>query len=68
MRITVLLFFLSAHLTMANSNLWSKTGHRVIGEVAQEHLNGKTKRAIFKLLNGQSVASVSNYADVIKSD
>lgn len=68
MRISVLLFFLSAHLAMGNSNFWSKTGHRVIGEVAQQHLNGKTKRAISKLLNGQSLASVSNYADVIKSD
>lgn len=65
---TVLLLFLSAHLAMGNSNFWSKTGHRVIGDVAQEHLNGKTKRAISKLLNGQSLAAVSNYADIIKSD
>ena len=33
-KITVLLFFLIAHLAMGNSNSWSKTGHRV-GDVAQ---------------------------------
>ena len=44
------------------------SGHRVVGEVAQGHLNRKTKRAVSKLLNGQSLAAVSNYADEIKSD
>src|SRR5690554_5646458 len=47
---------------------WSKTGHRVIGEVAQNHLSGKAKRALKELLNGQSLASVSNYGDEIKAD
>jgi len=68
MRSIILLLFLSAHLVMGNSNIWSKTGHRVVGEVAQGHLNRKTKRTVSKLLNGQSLAAVSNYADAIKSD
>ncbi len=68
MRSIVLLCLLSAHLVMGNSNFWSKTGHRVVGEVAMGHLNGKTKRAVSKLLHGQSLAAVSNYADIIKSD
>ena len=68
MRSIVLLCLLSAHLVMGNSNFWSKTGHRVVGEVAMGHLNRKTKRAVSKLLNGQSLAAVSNYADIIKSD
>ncbi len=68
MRGTFLLLLMSTHLVMGNSNFWSKTGHRVIGDVAQQHLNGKTKRAITKLLKGQSLAAVSNYADIIKSD
>ncbi len=68
MRNIVLLCLLSVHLVMGNDNFWSKTGHRVIGDVAQEHLNGRTKRAISKLLKGQSLATVSNYADIIKSD
>lgn len=68
MRSIILLLFLSVHLVMGNSNFWAKTGHRVVGEVAQDHLNRKTKRAVSKLLNGHSLAAVSNYADAIKSD
>lgn len=68
MRGIILLLFISAQMVMGNSNFWSKTGHRVIGEVAQGHLNRKTKRAVSKLLNGKSLAAVSTYADAIKSD
>ena len=67
-RSIVLMCLLSVHLVMGNTNFWSKTGHRVIGEVAMGHLNRKTKRAVLKLLKGQDLAAVSNYADVIKSD
>jgi len=40
----------------------------VVGEVAQKYLTGKTKRKIKKLLKGQTLAEVANYADAIKSD
>ncbi|MGI9550844.1 MAG: S1/P1 nuclease [Aurantibacter sp.] len=66
-KITALLF-LVCQITLGNVPFWSKTGHRVIGEVAQEHLNGKAKKALKDLLNGQSLAAVSNFADEIKAD
>ena len=47
---------------------WGATGHRVVGEVASQHISKKTSRAIHKLLDGASLAYVSNYADDIKSD
>ncbi|PHR10978.1 MAG: S1/P1 Nuclease [Aequorivita sp.] len=47
---------------------WGKTGHRVVGEIAERYLNKKTEKEISKLLNGHSLAFVSNYADDIKSD
>lgn len=47
---------------------WSKTGHRVVGEVAQKHLNRKARKAIEKILKGETLAEVANYADAIKSD
>lgn len=47
---------------------WSKTGHRVVGEVAQKHLTKKTRKAISDLLEGETLAEVANYADDIKSD
>ncbi|MCM4168652.1 hypothetical protein KCTC52924_02341 [Arenibacter antarcticus] len=62
------LFALFMQTSFANEMEWSKTGHRTIGEVAQNHLSGKSKRALRKLLNGQSLALISTYADDIKSD
>lgn len=64
----IFLFLLLSNLAIANDNIWSKVGHRAVGEVAEEHLTRKAKRAIAKLLNGQSLASISNFADEIKAD
>jgi hypothetical protein len=47
---------------------WGKTGHRTTGEIAQQHLSNKAKKAITDLLEGHSLAYVANYADDIKSD
>lgn len=49
-------------------NNWGKTGHRAIGEIAQDYLKPRTKRALHKLLKGQSLALIANFADEIKSD
>ena len=52
-----------------NSSLrWNATGHRTVGKIAEKHLKSSTKRKIKKLLNGQSLAFVSTFADEIKSD
>ena len=66
-KILFLLLF-SVQFSFGNSIFWSKTGHRAIGKVAQEELSGKTRRAIDRLLDGQSIASISNFADEIKAD
>lgn len=50
------------------SPMWGKTGHRVVGEIADHYLTGRAKRQIAKLLNHQSSAFVSTYGDEIKSD
>ncbi len=68
MKRIILLLFIGGQMAFGNVPFWSKTGHRVIGEVAEEHLTGHAKRAIEKLLHGQSLASVSNFADEIKAD
>ena len=47
---------------------WGKTGHRVVGEVADKYLSKKADKAVSKLLNGHSLAFVANYGDDIKSD
>lgn len=62
------LFLFLVQVSFANDMVWSKTGHRTIGLVAEEHLTRKTKKALRKLLNGESLAEVANFADEIKSD
>ena len=54
--------------SFAGDNDWGKTGHRATGAIAEKHLTKKARKAIEKILNGQSLAFVANYADDIKSD
>ena len=68
MKQIILLLFFATNICFANNPVWSKTGHRVVGEVAQENLTKKAAKAIAELLDGQSLAAVSNFGDVIKAD
>lgn len=68
MKISIILLFLVTNFAFANDTYWSKTGHRVVGEVAEQHLTKKAKRAISELLEGESLAAVANFGDEIKSD
>ena len=68
MKKAIFLWLFCLQICSASTPYWSKTGHRVTGEIAQRHLSKKARKAINKLLDGQSLAEVSNYADDIKSD
>lgn len=67
-KIIFLCLLLSVQFGFCNEMVWSKTGHRTTGEVAQKHLTRKARKAIYKLLNGQSLATVSTFGDDIKAD
>ena len=47
---------------------WGKTGHRTIGEIATKNLEKRSLKKINRLLDYESVAAASVYADDIKSD
>jgi hypothetical protein len=47
---------------------WGPTGHRVTGWIAEKHLSKKTRKAIEKILAGQSLAMASTWMDEIRSD
>ena len=47
---------------------WGKTGHRVIGKLAEENLTPHAKEAITQLLGNSDLARISNWADEIKAD
>lgn len=62
-----LLLLLSSFSVNASDD-WGKTGHRTTGEIAEKYLTKKAKKELNKLLDGFSIAYVSNYGDEIKSD
>ncbi|MDX6746874.1 S1/P1 nuclease [Polaribacter sp. PL03] len=61
-------FFFFAKPTAEEAVFWGQNGHRATGKIAENHLKRRAKKKIDKLLNGQSLAFVSTYADEIKSD
>lgn len=50
------------------SSGWGPTGHRVTGVVAEKYLSKKARRAVEKILGGQSLAIASTWMDEIRSD
>jgi hypothetical protein len=47
---------------------WGQTGHRVIGQIAENHLSRKAKKNIEKILGDESLAIVSIWMDEVRSD
>lgn len=45
---------------------WGPTGHRVVGQIAMNHLSDKAKSEIEKLLGHHDLALISNWADEIR--
>lgn len=58
------IFILMATLVLG----WGKTGHRVIGKIAEENLSPVAQEQITALLGHADLARISNWADDIKSD
>lgn len=67
-KIALLLLIFGLTTSFVNQPNWGKTGHRATAEIAQHHLSNKAKKAIADILDGESMALVSNYGDDIKSD
>lgn len=55
-------------LFCANSYAWGVIGHRVVGKIAQNHLNENTAKQVNDITGGLSLADISTWADDIKSD
>ncbi len=47
---------------------WGATGHRATGYIANKYLNKKAKKAIERILEGQSLAMASTWMDEVRSD
>ncbi|MGB0177651.1 MAG: S1/P1 nuclease [Owenweeksia sp.] len=66
-RIAVLLSLFGI-LSSPNVWAWGQTGHRVVGQIAENHLSRKAARNIKKLLGDESLAIASTWMDEIRSD
>jgi hypothetical protein len=57
-----------AAVTSAQAFAWGQNGHRIVGELAEQSLTPTTVEAIKPLLDGQSLAQISTWADEMRSD
>lgn len=61
------LFF--AILFISQSALaWGPIGHRVVGEIAQKRLNPSVAKKVAEILENRTLADVSTWADLMRSD
>lgn len=68
-RITLMtLLFVTASFANDKDIFWGQTGHRVVGQIAANHLTKKARKNIVKLLGTEGLAMISTFADDIKSD
>ena len=47
---------------------WGATGHRVVGEIAENHLTRKARKAVHEILGTESLGMSANWADFVKAD
>lgn len=62
-----ILYLLPIIIMIQNAVAWGPTGHQIVAQIAEDQLTLQAKNEIEKLLPGQSLAQVSNWADSIKS-
>ncbi len=68
MKYVILIFLTGLFINAGAADDWGPTGHRATGQIAEEHLSKRAKKKIAAILDGQSLAMVSTFADDIKSD
>ena len=62
------IFIPAAALCSVYGYAWGLTGHRVVAEIAENHLTCKTKRHLKKFFGKEKLAYWANWPDFIKSD
>lgn len=62
----LILFLLLPLLSFSND--WGKTGHRIVGEIAERQLTDDVKEIVYDILDGESLSSVSTWADEMRSN
>lgn len=47
---------------------WGKTGHRIVGQIAENHLSGTAAGKVKEITGGRSLAQIANWPDFIRSE
>lgn len=58
---------IGAVFTTSNAFAWGQNGHRIVGEIAEQHLTDQTMHNLLPLLEGNSLAQISTWADEMRS-
>jgi hypothetical protein len=68
--VVTILILMFAFMSKVNAmdNEWGKTGHRIIGEIAERQLSDDVKDIVYDILDGESLAVVSTWADEMRSN
>lgn len=54
-------------VTVQSAFAWGPTGHKIVAQIADDQLTARTKQKVSELLQGQTMAEVSNWADSVKN-
>jgi len=69
MKFIIALFSLLIALAPLNeTQKWGKTGHRVVGDIAEQYLSDEAFEAVDRILGDESIAIASTWMDEIRSD
>lgn len=55
-------------VTSVEAFAWGKTGHRIVGEIAQKNLSLDAQKGVQSILGNETLAKVATWADEIKSN
>lgn len=61
-------FGLTLFFSSLNLFAWGPIGHRVVGQIAENHLTKTAKQNLTKILKDETLASISTWPDFIRSD
>lgn len=55
-------------MNVFESAAWGQKGHSTIGQVAQDHLTPKAKKALYEYLDGLPLATIASDADIYRGE
>jgi hypothetical protein len=66
--VLISVFLLIPSGDLQKSSMWGQNGHRIVGDIAADHLSQDARKEINRILGPTSMAIASTWMDKIKSD